>query len=256
MTTEGTNTAIRPRYEYLDILRGCTLISMILYHAMWDLAYIVRIQMDWFRGKGAYIWQQSICWTFILLAGFCWSLGRTKWKRGSIVFGAGMLVTLVTVVATPGQRIVFGVLTLLGSSMLLMIPAEKQLRRIPAIVGVLLFGILFLLCKEINQGYLGIGELVVVRLPKEWYECGYFMTYLGFTDKSFFSTDYFSLMPWFFLFVTGYFIYRLAAEKGWMQAGWLGRIQCRPLAWIGRHSLLIYLLHQPILYLVFTVDFW
>ena len=49
---------------------------MIAYHACWDLVYLFHADWDWYRGTGAYIWQQSICWTFILLSGFCFSLGR------------------------------------------------------------------------------------------------------------------------------------------------------------------------------------
>ena len=74
----GTRTLVRPRRRIasLDALRGLTLVSMIAYHACWDLVYLFHADWDWYRGTGAYIWQQSICWTFILLSGFCFSLGR------------------------------------------------------------------------------------------------------------------------------------------------------------------------------------
>ena len=67
----GTRTLVRPRRRIasLDALRGLTLVSMIAYHACWDLVYLVHADWDWYRGTGAYIWQQSICWTFILLSG-------------------------------------------------------------------------------------------------------------------------------------------------------------------------------------------
>ncbi|MDE7404312.1 MAG: DUF1624 domain-containing protein, partial [Lachnospiraceae bacterium] len=64
------------RYGVLDGIRGFVVISMILYHACWDLVYIFGKDWSWYRGRGAYIWQQSICWSFILLSGFCWSLGK------------------------------------------------------------------------------------------------------------------------------------------------------------------------------------
>ena len=59
----------KSRVEWLDSIRGITLISMILYHAVWDIVYIAKVDWDWFKSDGAYIWQQSICWTFILLSG-------------------------------------------------------------------------------------------------------------------------------------------------------------------------------------------
>lgn len=245
-------TKAKERYEYLDILRGITLISMIIYHGVWDLVYIAGVNWAWFRTNAAYIWQQSICWTFILLAGFCWSLGRHKLKRGCIVFGAGILITVVTMLFTPGQRVIFGVLTLLGSCMLLLIPLEKLLCKMRPVVGVVVAAVLFILTRNVNDGYLGVGNYILLQLPEAWYDGGMFMTYLGFMEKGFFSTDYFPLIPWMFLIAAGYFIFRLAAEKRIAQSTLLQKLHCRPLAFIGRHSLLIYLIHQPILYL-FTI---
>ena len=243
------------RYEYLDVLRGVTLISMILYHAMGDLVYIAGIKADWFRSEAAYIWQQSICWTFILLAGFCWSMGRRKLKRGCIVFGAGALITLVTVIFLPQQRVIFGVLTLLGTCMLLMILAVRILDKISGIIGFILSMGFFLFMKNINRGLLGIGGFINIRLPKEWYDGGVIMTFLGFTDKDFYSTDYFSLLPWLFLFWSGYFLYRIFKDKNLLVCATMQKIQNKPLAFIGRNSLLIYLLHQPVIYLVVMMVF-
>ncbi len=244
-----------PRYECLDVLRGLTLISMIIYHTLWDLVYIADVDISWFAGTGAYVWQQSICWTFICLAGFCWSLGRKRLKRGCVVFIAGALVTLVTLVFTPGQRVIFGVLTLLGSCMLLMIPLNKVLKKIPAQAGVLMAAILFVLTKHLNEGYLGVGKVVFLKLPKEWYDCGWLMTYIGFVDRDFYSTDYFSLFPWFFLFAVGYFLKRVAIEKRILEIPTLKNIHNVPLAFVGRNSLWIYLIHQPVIYGVVSFFF-
>ena len=108
------------RLHALDSIRGITILSMIAYHAMWDLVYMFGVHADWYRSDGAHLWQQSICWTFILLSGFCHALGRKPWKRGLIVIGASAAVTLVTLIFMPEQKILFGVLNLLGLSMLLM----------------------------------------------------------------------------------------------------------------------------------------
>ena len=80
------------RDPWLDHLRGATLVSMILYHGCWDLVYLLGFDWEWYKGTGAWIWQQSICWTFIVLSGYCWSLGRHHLKRGLMTFGAGLLV--------------------------------------------------------------------------------------------------------------------------------------------------------------------
>ena len=57
-----------------------------------------------------------------LLSGYCWSLGRRHLRRGLTVFAAGALVSAVTLIAMPENAVRFGVLTLLGSASLLLIP--------------------------------------------------------------------------------------------------------------------------------------
>ena len=244
------------RYGILDELRGITLVSMILYHAVWDLVYVYGVDWKWFYTPFAYVWQQSICWTFILLSGFCWSLGHKQLRRGLIVSGAGLVVMLVTELFTPGQRIRFGVLTLLGIAMLVMIPLEKLLKQVKAAYGAVVSLLLFLITRNINDGNLGFEGVKLVELPEALYHNGDIATLVGFTDWSFFSTDYFSVIPWLFLFVTGYFLYRLLAERQLLDK--LGEWRCggKLLAFMGKQSLIIYMLHQPIiylgLYLIFT----
>ena len=109
----------RERLALLDSLRGLTLISMILYHASWDAVYMAGADWPWYRSRAGFIWQQSICWTFILLSGFCVPFSSRLLKRGLEVFGAGALVMLVTNLVLPEDRVIFGVMTLIGSCMLL-----------------------------------------------------------------------------------------------------------------------------------------
>ena len=123
------------RYALLDELRGLDLLSMMLYHGCWDLVNLFGIQADWYYGLPGHLWQQSICWVFILLSGFCVQLGHHTLRRGAQVFGAGALVTAVTLLFMPEDRVIFGVLTLLGSAMLLTGLLEKPLRRIPPAAG-------------------------------------------------------------------------------------------------------------------------
>lgn len=107
------------RYALLDELRGLDLVSMMLYHACWDMMFLFGIWMDWYAGMPGHLWQQAICWVFILLSGFCAPFGRHMLRRGVTVFAAGALVTAVTLVFMPGERVIFGVLTFLGTAMLL-----------------------------------------------------------------------------------------------------------------------------------------
>lgn len=235
------------RYQLLDTIRGSVLISMIIYHAAWNLVYLYDFSWGWYQSTGAYIWQQSICWTFILLSGFCWSLGKHPIKNGLFILGCGCLITAVTMLIMPENRIVYGVLTCIGSCVLITYLLEKVFVRIPPIVGVVFAFFLFLFTKEINRGYLGYA-VCRITLPNSLYH-GTVAAFLGFTPSSFYSTDYFSLFPWLFLFVTGYFLYKFC-EKHNLLEGHLRKGSVPIITKMGQHSLLIYLLHQPVLYCV------
>ena len=169
----------------LDTLRGLTLVSMIAYHACWDLVWMFGMDWDWYRGQGAFFWQQSICWTFILLSGYCWSLGRRHLCRGLTVFAAGALVSAVTLIAMPENAVRFGVLTLLGSASLLLIPLERILHRVPARLGLVGSFFLFGLLRNVSDGFVGLGGTVWFHLPENWY-CNAFSAYLGFPPPGFF----------------------------------------------------------------------
>lgn len=243
------------RYGLLDSLRGLVLISMILYHACWDLVYIFGRDWNWYTGTGAYIWQQSICWSFILLSGFCWSLGRHPVKRGCVVFAGGAVVSLVTILFMPENKVVFGVLTLIGSCMLFMAALHKVTEKVPAFAGLMLSAGLFFLTRNINSGYLGFEGWNLLRLPRFLYQ-GSIMTFLGFTEPGFYSTDYFSFFPWFFLYLVGHFLYHVIKRgKDGQLLNRFFRKECSLLSFFGRHSLMIYMLHQPLIYGILAVIF-
>ena len=94
------------RYALLDELRGLDLVSMMLFHVCWDLVFLFDVNMRWYAGTPGRLWQQSICWVFILLSGFCAPFGRHMLRRGVTVFAAGALVTAVTLVFMPGDRVI------------------------------------------------------------------------------------------------------------------------------------------------------
>lgn len=244
--TKPSAAESRKRLPLPDCLRGLTLISMILYHGMWNLVWLYGVELPWFTGTPGYLWQQNICWTFILLSGFCWNLGRHHLRRGLLVFGGGVLVSVVTALVLPQERILWGILTCTGSCMLLMIPLDRICKKIPPLWGAAgAFGLFFLL-RNCNDGLLGFEGLVLGRLPQVLYR-NLFTAYLGFPAPDFRSADYFSLIPWFFLFVCGYFLFRLAESRN-LTERFFSRGQLPGVNWLGRHSLLVYLLHQPVLY--------
>ena len=236
----------KQRLHLLDAFRGFLMINMIAYHGMWNLVYLFGVKAGWYAGTPKYLWQQFICWSFILLSGFCWCFSRNHLKRGLLVFGGGAVVSLVTCVLMPENRILFGVLTCIGSCMILMIPLEKLLKKVPAGLGLGMSAPLFFLLRNCPKGNLGFEDLVICDLPTSLYRNN-LTAYLGFPQPGFFSTDYFSVLPWIFLFVAGYFLHRVLEDRK-LNAKLFSRGNVPVLNWIGRHSLIVYLLHQPILY--------
>lgn len=240
------------RCALLDELRGLDLISMMLYHGMWDLVYLFGVRAPWYGSWQGELWQQSICWVFILLSGFCLPLGRHPVKRGAVVFGCGALVTAVTLIFMPADAVWFGVLTLLGSAMVITGLLEKWMEKVPPVVGLAGSMFLFYFTRYAADGYLQLGHWLIT-LPGFLY-ANYFTAYLGFYPFGFFSTDYFPLTPWLFLFWAGFYLHHLV-ERTAQSLRPLRRSVCPPLGWLGRNSLMLYLLHQPVIYGVLTVVF-
>ena len=243
---------IRPRFHLIDESRGFWFINMIMYHAIWDLVYIFGYEWQWYQSGVAFVWQQCICWSLIFISGFCWQMSRKNLKRGLQVFGAGLVITLATVLFMPDSRVLFGVLTLIGSSMLLMIPCDKVLRNMHPWIGAVASFLIFLFVYPVNSGYFGFGGVEMLTLPRELYS-SWIGSYLGFTEPGFWSTDYFSIVPWFFLYLVGYFSYGVVFKgKEGRGKALAKRVMEKsifpPLGWVGRNALIIYMLHQPVIY--------
>lgn len=232
------------RYRLLDAVRGLCLISMILYHAVYDLVVIFGLHLPWFYQSTGYIWQQSICWTFILLSGFCWSLGRKPLKRGIVVFTCGGLISVVTLLFMPEQRVLFGVLTFLGSAMILMVPLDRVTRKAPPLIGVFASLLLFAVTRNLNRGELGFEGWTLFSLPGQFPD-SFLLAWMGFPPAGFFSSDYFSILPWFFLYLTGYFLWRWLGEKESVRKILAWRIPI--LSQTGKWTLPVYMVHQPVL---------
>ena len=79
------------RYRLLDELRGLDLISMMCYHGLWDVVFLFGVQLPWYSGMPGHLWQQSICWVFILLSGFCLPLAATRSNEARWCLGAAHL---------------------------------------------------------------------------------------------------------------------------------------------------------------------
>lgn len=242
----------RKRYTLLDIIRAVAIINMVFYHAMWDITRIFGVSAPWFFSDGASLWQRSIRLTFILISGFCWCLSKNRLNRALTVIAASVIISGVTAIVMPENAIIFGVLSLIGMAMLLTIPLDRLFRRVSPFIGTAVCILLFILTRNITQGYIGIGSIHLLDLPRFLY-ANLITTFFGFRMEGFYSPDYVPLLPWLFIFWLGYFLYRIFERFDLLK--YLSVISCKPLEFLGKHSLLIYMLHQPIVYGVLYVFF-
>ena len=168
----------------------------------------------------------------------------------------------------PSQTVWFGILNCIGCATLLMIPlhclmalfqspspsdslpddkrdtALIRIRAITASLGLILALLLFMFTRDITDGYLGFGALQF-PLP-EWLYVFRPLTILGFPYPGFTSSDYFPVLPWFFLFLAGYWFWELVSCRDTLSGFF--RIKLPVLSRLGQKTIWIYLLHQPLLY--------
>lgn len=233
-------TSGKTRLCVIDAVRGAALISMIIYHFCRDLSSLGLLSVNMTTSSACVIWQRSICVTFILISGFCFSLSGRPVKNGIVLLLWGGVITAVTTLLFPRDKIVFGILTFMGCAALLTALFGPLLKKISPAFGLISALILFVITYNINKGY-----ILSFPLPTLLY-ANYITAFFGFPFNGFFSADYFSLLPWYFLYLSGYFAYGLMKSLGLL--GLLEKPSVPVLGFFGRHSLIIYILHQPIIY--------
>ena len=186
---------------------------------------------------------------FILLSGFCCRLSHSNAKRGAILLCIALALTAVTLLlewlGMQGTVIWFGILHLLSLGMLTFALARPLLDRIHPVAGCMIFVMLFIVFSSISQGEIGLPGIFSLSLPDAFYQSDW-LAPLGMYSSSFYSADYFPLLPWLFLFLAGSFL-GVAAQKEQCPR-FFYRLHIRPLAFVGRHALIVYIAHQPIIF--------
>ncbi|MCC8073930.1 MAG: DUF1624 domain-containing protein [Clostridiales bacterium] len=236
----------------LDELRGFAILCMIVHHAFLDVGDVLG--MSWgYDVFNALCTVQPIFWAiFIIISGICSRLSRNTLKRGIIVLICGCIVTLVTAVIMPlmgfvGAEIYFGILHCLGSCMIITGIVMPLIKKTDYRIGAIISAVLFLFTYGIDKGSLLFG---LIPLPDSLYQYD-FLCPLGFYSSTFYSADYFAIIPWLFMFLFGAFIGELAVEGKFPRTMYKKRSKFLSLT--GKNSLWVYLLHQPVLYAIFFV---
>lgn len=246
-----TKTLSSDRYNFIDVIRAAAIISMVVYHLCYDIFVVYDVDPSFIRQPLVELWERSICWTFIIISGVSLNFSRHGYRRGITVNLCGFAVTAISLIFIPSQQIWFGVLNLIGCAMLITYALRKIFERVDPIVGTAVSMTLFAFTYEIPVGYAGFFSARLIELPKALYFSD-ILAFLGFPTDSFYSADYFPLIPWLFLFIFGYFLWRFIKARGW---DGMFRTNVPAFGFIGRHSLVIYLAHQPLLYMLCAAIF-
>ncbi|WP_225768138.1 heparan-alpha-glucosaminide N-acetyltransferase [Inquilinus sp. Marseille-Q2685] len=229
-----TPSARPGRLPVIDLLRGLALLAMALYHLSWDLTFFRFVDWDLQGDAGWIAARYLIAGSFLALVGVglvLWDVQGRDWRRWAIrlakVVAGAAAVTAATRVAIPDQFIFFGILHCIAVASIL--------------------GLLFLRLPPTANFVLG---LAVIALPILWRSALLdhpWLLWTGLGTQPPRSNDYEPLFPWF-----GPVLLGIALARWWLRArapgGTVdGDIPGRPLRWAGRHSLAVYLVHQPLL---------
>jgi uncharacterized membrane protein len=241
------------RIHLIDEVRGFAIVCMVVYHTFYDLVAIFGVNISFFFSSFMEAIVTSFVFLFVFISGTASNFSKSNLIRGAKCFGLGLIMTLATFLFMKSQLIVFGILHMLGVCMMLYGLLEPLLKKIPPLVLIVSGIILYAFTFNIVNGYLGFENFLTIPLPKAIYEFGYLFPF-GFVPSNFFSADYFALFPWLFCFIAGAGFGRLIQENKLPK--FIYQSHCKPIAFVGRHTLLIYILHQPVVYGVLWVIFY
>jgi uncharacterized membrane protein len=241
------------RYWELDFIRGLAIVVMVLFHFSWDLQYFDLLQADFlsqFAGMAS-----NLASIFVMLVGVSLTLSYRReiqrsgeqqsfnifkkyLMRGALIFALGLGITVVALIIAEG-RVDFGILHLIGFSVAAAFPFLR-FRWFNLALGIVI---------------LLVGYLLVTQITPEsrWF------VWLGFRPEFYTPQDYFPVLPWFgwtlIGLALGNFLYTPPDERKFKIPDLSKRAGVRHFSIIGRNSLLIYIVHQPILFpLVFVVS--
>lgn len=242
------------RIHFMDTVRGIIIIGVVAYHTLFDLWSMYGIAVDGFLFHPIVNYVRDFgAGLLILISGISCNLSRSNLKRGLMCLGIAMGFTIFTFFMFGKESVIFfGVLHLLAFCMLMYAALRKIIDKIPGFIAPIMF-IIFLFVFNLPHGYLGFFELELIEIPKFQ---GNIVTYcLGLPWYSGVgSADYFPIIPWVLLFLTGTILGKYFKE---------GRIPkflyvdiCPPITYIGTKTIFIYVLHQPIVYGILYLIFY
>ncbi|PWE27174.1 hypothetical protein C4N9_17870 [Pararhodobacter marinus] len=234
MNDDSPDQAARPypRLVSIDIARGVALIGMVIFHFTFDLEFFGQIEPGTISSLPWRMFARLVAGSFVLLAGVSLILAARGglnrpvfWRDTAKVALAALLVSMVTYVALGEVWVFFGILHMIVAGRILGLLVLRWPAWALALLGVAVWALPYLVQSPV--------------FDTRW------LAWIGFSALQPPSMDLEPIFPWFGPFLLGMALARafLVGAKPRLQPGPLGR----GLAWAGRHSLMLYLLHQPVL---------
>ncbi len=242
----------RPRrVALIDSLRGLAVFLMILHHLSFNVSQVFfdgspfadfcKTAYESFLVDGILLpFFQCL---FFLLSGIACRYSRNNYRRGTVAFLLGAFLEVFTCVVLPavddtlfyGCDIRFGILSCLGSCMILWALLGDGFDRLcrPKVMKILMPIVLLTLWVYF---YIITGRVYDVEG----------LYWLGFADKNFYSADWFSVLPWIFMFFLGGFVGKFVKDGRCPK--WVYTVRIPVFDIIGRYTLWIYLFHQPVVF--------
>jgi uncharacterized membrane protein len=227
----------------VDALRGVAILMMTIFHLMWDLWFFrILPEVVLFAGFWKYF-QRTTAILFLLLVGVSLTISYAREQRGQgentslwpkylwrglRILGWGLVISLAVWAAGVGY-VHFGILHLIGVSIMLAYPL-------------------------IRFRWLNLGLWALLFVASGWVDTarvqGLWLVWLGLQPANYYPNDYFPLIPWFGVVLLGIFLGNTLYPNGRRLhplPDLSTFVSVRLLRFLGRHSLPIYLIHQPLL---------
>ncbi len=222
------------RFWEIDFARGFAVLMMVLFNWLFALGYFSLISFDASQGFW-WAFARVTAGLFVFIAGLSFTLSFERNPsqkivlRGLKLFALGMAITLATALFLKSGFIVFGILHLIGFSTIVALAFAR--------LG--------------SKALLSAGALAVAAgiLLSQFSFSFPWLLWLGFVPRGFYTLDYFPLLPWFGVFLFGMAFSKKFYSKNKRRFALKENANGseRVFRFLGRHSLAIYLLHQPLL---------
>ena len=228
---------VSTRYQLIDILRGVAIVLMVFYHFCYDLTYFQLVNFDFYRDPFWLNLRSLIVSLFLGMVGVSLVLAsehginrRRYFKRLGLLVLFALAISINSYFMFPGRTIVFGILHFIAFASVL--------------------GLLFVRWSGVSL-VMGIGIIILDRVYQHSFFDHAWVHWLGLMTHKPATEDYVPVIPWFGVILVGIFIGHQLQRAPALRffTTWQSNTPlARGLALAGRHSLLIYVLHQPILF--------